>query len=177
MEGRTRVLGPANGSLDTFVLFVAEAPGRLGADRFGVPLTGDQTGRNFDLLLQAAGLERASVFITNAVLCNPRDEQGHNSPPTLQEIAHCSDHLQVTIALLQPRYVITLGQIALRAIQSIEKHDITLAQDVGCPQLWNGRWLIALYHPGPRARLHRPIAKQLEDFRNLGDFITRDKTS
>src|SRR5579883_877427 len=43
MEGRTRVLGPANGSLDADILFIAEAPGRLGADSSGIPLMGDQT--------------------------------------------------------------------------------------------------------------------------------------
>jgi uracil-DNA glycosylase len=175
MEGRTRVLGLANGSLNATILFVAEAPGRLGADRSGMPLNGDQTGRNFDLLLQAAEIERSSTFITNAVLCNPRDEQGHNASPTPQEIAHCSNHLQTTITLLQPLYVITLGQIALRALQYVAKHEIALAQHVGCPQQWNGRWLIPFYHPGPRARLHRPFATQLEDFRCLGKFIKNDK--
>ena len=177
MEGRTRVLGQANGSLNSTVLFVAEAPGRFGADRLGIPLAGDQTGRNFNQLLQAAGLERPSVFITNAVLCNPRDEQGHNAPPKQQEIAHCSDHLQATIAILQPQYVITLGQTALRALHYIGKHNIILAQHVGLPLQWNGIWLIALYHPGPRACLHRPFATQLEDFRRLGEFIKGDKVS
>src|SRR5688572_16878629 len=59
MEGRTRAFGPANGPLDARVLFVAEAPGRLGADRTGVPLSGDQTGRNFEALLGGAGIARA----------------------------------------------------------------------------------------------------------------------
>jgi DNA polymerase len=66
MEGRRRVLGPANGRLDARVLFVAEAPGRLGGDRTGVPLSSDQTGRNFARLLGAAGLRRDEVFVTNA---------------------------------------------------------------------------------------------------------------
>ena len=175
MEGRVRVLGPGNGSLDAQILFIAEAPGRLGADRSGIPLTGDQSGRNFDALLQQAGLARASIFITNAVLCNPRDERGNNARPTSHEIEHCSDHLRETIAILQPRYVVTLGQIALQALQHIAHHEVTLAQHVGLPQQWNGRWLIALYHPGPRARIHRPLAMQIEDFRRLETFIRDDQ--
>ena len=177
MEGRVRVLGYANGSIDAQALFIAEAPGRLGADRFGVPLTGDQSGRNFDLLLQAAGLERSSLFITNAVLCNPRNKQGNNARPMQCEIENCADHLRETISILQPRYVVTLGQIALQALQHVAHHDVVLAQHVGLPQRWNGRWLIALYHPGPRAHIHRSLAAQLEDFRRLGTFIRRDKTS
>ena len=45
--------GHANGRPDARVLFLAEAPGRLGGDRTGVPLTSDQTGRNF-----ARGVDR-----------------------------------------------------------------------------------------------------------------------
>ncbi len=45
MEGRARVLGQANGPLSARVLFIAEAPGRFGADMSGIPLAGDRTGR------------------------------------------------------------------------------------------------------------------------------------
>src|SRR5438046_3124119 len=81
MEGRTRVLGPANGPMSARILFVAEAPGRFGGDRSGVPLSGDRTGRTFTELLGAAGLRRDEIFITNAVLCNPRDHAGRNDRP------------------------------------------------------------------------------------------------
>src|SRR5438067_9033238 len=68
MEGRARVFGVANGDPCAVILFIAEAPGRHGADRWEIPLFGDQTGRNFETLLSAAGLDRASVFVMNAVL-------------------------------------------------------------------------------------------------------------
>lgn len=171
MENRTRVLGPDNGDLCAAVVFVAEAPGRRGADKGGVPLQGDQTGRNFEQLLCAAGLDRASVFVTNAVLCNPRDEQGCNARPTAREINHCSTHLCDTIALLQPRYVVALGQVALHALQAVAPHDVRLARDVGCRIAWDGRWLVSLYHPGQRARVHRAGPLQEEDFRRLGAMV------
>ena len=175
MEGRTRVLSSENGPLHAELLFIAEAPGRLGAERSGVPLTGDQTGRNFDALLRAANIDRQTIFITNAVLCNPQNKQGLNASPTSSEISNCSGYLRATIQLLQPRYVVTLGQVALRALQRIEPHSITLAQHTGIPVVWHNRWLIALYHPGPRARIHRSADLQIEDFRRLGDFIKHDR--
>ena len=52
MEGRRRVLGTANGNQHAKALFIAEAPGRLGGDRSGIPLLQDQTGRNFTALLK-----------------------------------------------------------------------------------------------------------------------------
>src|SRR3712207_6403845 len=91
MEGRARVLGRKNGGLFARVLFVGEAPGRLGADRTGMPLSGDRSGNTFERLLRAARLTREEVFITNAVLCNPRDEKGRNARPMKSELNNCSN--------------------------------------------------------------------------------------
>src|SRR6185436_2711519 len=102
MEGRRRLLSTANGPISPRVCFIAEAPGRLGGDRTAVPLSGDQSGRNFDRLLAEAGLERESIFITNAVLCNPRDHRGRNAPPAAAEIRNCSGFLAGTLTLLRP---------------------------------------------------------------------------
>src|SRR5260370_8837994 len=77
-----RVLGDLNGPWDSKIMFVAEAPGRLGAERTGIPLFGDRTGDRFEELLGAMRWNRRDVFITNAVLCNPRDMKGNNGSPT-----------------------------------------------------------------------------------------------
>jgi len=102
MEGRRRVLGAGNGALQARVLFLAEAPGRLGGDRTGRPLTSDQTGRNFARLLDGIGWRREDVFVSNAVLCNPRDDAGRNAPPSAREIRHCSAHLRDLLTMLDP---------------------------------------------------------------------------
>ena len=49
MECRRKVFSEANGNIDSKALFIAEAPGRLGADKTGIPLYGDRTGDNFEL--------------------------------------------------------------------------------------------------------------------------------
>jgi uracil-DNA glycosylase family 4 len=167
MEGRTRVFGPANGNPTARILFVAEAPGRMGADKSGVPLSGDQTGRNFATLLASAGISRSDVFITNAVLCNPRDTHGKNAPPIAQELQNCSPHLAETIAILDSPYVIALGIVALKALRLVSPHDVVLARDVGKAIPWHGRTLVPLYHPGPRACIHRPMALQERDYSKL----------
>ena len=82
-----------------------------------------------------------------------------------------SQYLSATIHILQPQFVVTLGQVALKALQHIERHPLILATHVGIPHKWYNRWLIPLYHPGLRARLHRPLEMQLADFRALGSFI------
>lgn len=172
MEGRTRVLGPANGTLEAQVLFVAEAPGRLGADSSGIPLYGDRSGRNFEILMQAAGFERSNVFITNAVLCNPRDLEGHNAKPTRHEIQECSPYLRQTLEIIRPQVVVTLGASALEALALIHPHNLVLSRDIGIPTTWSNTILVPLYHPGPRACIHRPLNVQCEDYVRLARFIS-----
>ena len=171
MEGRRRVLGPGNGPLDTRVLFLAEAPGRLGGDRTGVPLVSDQSGRNFTRLLEGVGWRREDVFVSNAVLCNPRDAGGRNDTPTSAEMRNCSAHLRDLLEILDPPYVVTLGWAALSALALIAPHQVDLRRHVATPLPWAGRILVPLYHPGPRAQLHRTFAQQQEDFARLRAFI------
>ena len=174
MEGRRRVLGRANGPLSARLLFIAEAPGRLGADVSGVPLTGDRAGRTFAALLEAGGFERSAVFVTNAVACNPRDAGGRNDRPTAREVANCGPYLARLLAIVQPDWVVTLGAVALDAVRRIAPHGLVLARDVGRPVAWNGRRLVALYHPGPRALIHRPLPVQRGDYQHLAALVATE---
>jgi uracil-DNA glycosylase family 4 len=171
------VLSRANGDLHARILFVAEAPGRLGGARTGIPLAGDQSGRNFERLLAAAGLERREVFITNAVLCNPRDERGRNAAPTTREIHNCSPFLRRTIDLVDPLLVIALGVVALKALALIVPHEIELRRDVAQPFEWDRRILIGMYHPSPRAQLHRSLIQQCDDFATLRPLLAELMTA
>ena len=76
------VLVPGSGRPGARWLFVGEAPGRRGAGRTGIPFLGDESGRRFERLLEAAGLRRDEVFVTNAVLCLPLDGVGRNRTPS-----------------------------------------------------------------------------------------------
>lgn len=164
MESRIGVLSELNGNINSNVLFVAEAPGRLGADRTRIPLFGDQTGINFQRLIDNIGWTRDQFFITNAVLCNPRDNTGNNTTPCKEHIINCSIYLKILIAIINPEYVVTLGLKAIDAINTIERIKINLKEHVRSSLSWNGRTLIPLYHMGPRALIHRNFYNQLADF-------------
>jgi uracil-DNA glycosylase family 4 len=154
-------------------MFVGEAPGRLGADASGIPFHGDKTGHNFEELLLGAGLSRASVFITNAVLCNPRDASGRNATPQSNEIVNCSEHLRAQIDLVKPRIVVTLGATALEATRLLNAHSLSLREHVRTAHRWFGRTLIPLYHPGQRAMIHRSYANQRSDYRFVAENLRR----
>ena len=171
LSSRVKVMSDANGNIDSKALFVAEAPGRLGADRTGVPLHGDKTGDNFEALLGNIGWRRQDVFITNAVLCNPRQENGNNATPSRDEIENCSAYLEMTIQLIQPEVVVALGATALKALEVIHPHGRVLQRDVAGASPWSGRLLVPLYHPGPRALVHRSMANQRSDFMRLAKLV------
>ncbi|HLF72000.1 MAG TPA: uracil-DNA glycosylase [Dehalococcoidia bacterium] len=162
------VLGEVNGPLDADVLFVAEAPGRLGAARTGVPMTSDVAGRRFQAFLAEAGLERGRVFITNAVLCNPLDIERRNRRPLRSEVDRCLPFLREQIKVVRPEVAVALGEVALDALGRIEAHGLRLRDGCGVAIDWHGRRLVALYHPGRRALVHRDDLAQRDDWRQLG---------
>lgn len=169
MCNSARILGLSSGSLESDVMFIGEAPGRLGADETGIPFHGDRAGDNFEELLDFVGLSRNDIFVTNAVLCNPKDENGNNSTPTNVEIDNCKSFLQRQIELINPKIVVTLGANALKATSLISKHELTLKASVRTENAWFGRKLIPLYHPGQRAMLHRSFANQRSDYQFVAD--------
>jgi uracil-DNA glycosylase family 4 len=173
MHGSQRILSRSVGPLSSPLMFIGEAPGRLGADVSGVPFYGDKAGDNFQALLDHAGIDRASVFITNAVLCNPRDDEGRNATPTRVEISNCSGFLLRQIELVDPRIVVTLGAAALDSLSLIEKHEYTLSTSVRTACQWFGRTLIPLYHPGQRAMVHRSFANQRSDYQFVAERLRR----
>ncbi len=171
---RTAVLGELNGSLDVRVMFIGEAPGRKGADRTRIPFSGDQSGRNFERFLSSIRLTRAEIFITSAALCNPRKPSGANRRPSASEISNCSDFLHRTIALVNPRVIVTLGGVALDALKQVHYHELNLKEHAGRIHRWQGRVLVPLYHPSPQVLItSRKEAAQLRDYKVVAKAIRR----
>jgi uracil-DNA glycosylase family 4 len=175
MKGSARVLGPGCGPLDAPLMFVGEAPGRLGADGSHLPFHGDKSGHNFEKLIEQVGVSRYEVFVTNAVLCNPKDEKGNNATPTPGEICNCAPFLRETIDILDPAIVVTLGAVALKACGVLEAHDVSLRAQVRTSRPWMRRTLIPVYHPGQRAMVHRSFANQLSDYQFVAESLRRLK--
>jgi uncharacterized phage-associated protein len=67
--------------------------------------------------------------------------------------------------------VATLGKTALEALDLISPHGISLQEGVARMVPWWDRRLFPLYHPGPRALIHRSVAKQRADFMLLAKQV------
>src|SRR5262249_8954139 len=174
MRERKAVLSRLNGALNPRVMFIAEAPGRNGADRTRIPFHGDTSGRNFESLLSSIKLTRDEIFTPNPVLCTPQNPPGANQNPSRWEIRNCSVFLRRKIKLIAPPVVATLGAVALNALMLIEPHDYQLRDAAAKILRWNGRLLAPLYHPSPQVVITvRTLEEQKRDFRSILRAINR----
>jgi DNA polymerase len=172
MCGRSAVLSKLNGSPGARIMFIGEAPGRKGADRTRVPFSGDQSGANLDRFLGSIDLQREEIFITSAALCNPRTDSGANRKPTQKELANCSDFLRRTIALINPRVIVTLGSVALEALKRIQYHELNLKESAAAIHAWQDRVLVPIYHPSPQVLAsHRREKEQLRDYQVVAKAV------
>jgi len=167
MSDLPAILSSKNGSIHTDLVFVAEAPGRFGSGRTGIPFHGDRSGDNFEELLNHVGLKRKDIFITNAVLCNPL-KNGNNRRPTIKEIDNCISFLEKLINLITPKIISTLGGVGLEAINRIFSVSYKLADVVASPLPIGKFILFPLYHPSPRViYTKRSLDQQKKDFKKL----------
>ena len=151
-RGRRRTVF-GTGAREADWLVIGEAPG-ANEDRQGEPFVG-RAGRLLDAMLQAIGLSRDEVFITNTVKCRPPD----NRDPEPFETERCGPFLDRQIDLVAPRVIVAAGRIAA---QTILETDAPLGRLRGRAHATTrgGRRIpvVATYHPA--YLLRRPIAKR-----------------
>lgn len=143
--------GPANASL----MFVGEAPGR-DEDLRGVPFVG-RSGQLLDRMIEAIGLARGDVYITNVVPWRPPG----NRTPSPQETEICKPFVLRQIELVRPRVLVFLGGASAKALTGAQEGILRL----------RGRWTqmplgedgsvaaVATLHPA--YLLRNPVQKRL----------------
>jgi len=101
------------------VVFVGEQPGDR-EDIAGKPFVGP-AGRVLDEALAAAGIDRDTVYLTNAVKhfkWRPAGKRRLHEKPNRSEIAACRLWLDAEIGILNPQVVVCLGATAAQALIS-----------------------------------------------------------
>jgi len=105
------------GSRDADVMLVGEQPGDQ-EDKQGRPFVGP-AGRVLDEALEAAGIDRSKVYVTNVVKHFKWTAQGKrriHKKPNAEEIAACKPWLSAELDSVQPRMLICLGATAAQAL-------------------------------------------------------------
>ncbi len=101
------------------VIFVGEEPGDV-EDRTGRPFVGP-AGRLLDEALAAAGIDRAAVYLTNAVkhfrfVRKELTKRRLHKKPTAAHVRACQPWLHEEIRLIRPALVVALGSTAAESL-------------------------------------------------------------
>jgi uracil-DNA glycosylase family protein len=131
------------------IALVGEQPGDQ-EDKQGHPFVGP-AGRLLDRALDEAGINRADVYITNAVKHFKWTERGkrriHQRPSTT-EIRACGHWLDAELGIVRPRLVVLLGAVAGAALYGPR---FRVGEHRGKPEEAEfGRWrglAVATIHP------------------------------
>ncbi|KEI00267.1 uracil-DNA glycosylase [Clostridium botulinum] len=111
-----------DGPIPCDVLFIGEAPGKNEVEQ-GKPFVG-MAGETFNNYLKSIGLSRDKVRITNTCFFRPiKKKVGKtgrttisNRPPKVSEVNLFRDILDDEIAVVNPKIIITLGNVPLKRL-------------------------------------------------------------
>lgn len=161
------------GNAHAQLLVVGEQPGNS-EDLNGHPFVGP-AGQLLERALQAGGVERDEVYITNAVKhfkWELRGKRRLHKTPAQKEIEACLPWLQAEIELVRPKVVLCLGATAARATLGgpvrIGEHR---GQSIRTP---HGYDVVVTMHPAYVLRLKAGAAE--EAYRLLAEDVARAAT-
>ena len=108
---KTRIKSvPGKGNFKSDVIFVGEAPGK-NEDLNGEPFIGI-AGKKLSIALEAAGISREDVYITNIVKCRPPK----NRVPNTTEKSTCQEYMKQEISIIKPKIICILGNTAFNSL-------------------------------------------------------------
>ena len=149
------------GPADAAILFVGEQPGDQ-EDLKGRPFVGP-AGQLFDRALVEAGIDRGTVYVTNAVKhfkFEPRGKRRIHQKPDYKEVLACRPWLEGELAAVQARTVVALGATAA---QSLLGRTVTIGKERGRFQPYPpDRHLFVTVHPSFLLRVPDERAQAME---------------
>jgi uracil-DNA glycosylase family protein len=134
------------------VMLVGEQPGDE-EDKKGLPFVGP-AGRLLDRALEAAGVDREHLYVTNAVKhfkWQLRGKRRLHKTPAQREIDACHQWIEREIQTVKPHVIVALGSTAAKAIIARDfKVTLQRGQFVESPL---APYVFATFHPSALLRL------------------------
>jgi uracil-DNA glycosylase family protein len=141
------------------VMLVGEQPGDE-EDRKGLPFVGP-AGRLLDRALEAAGVDREHLYVTNAVKhfkWQLRGKRRLHKTPAQREVEACRQWLEREIGAVKPHVIVALGATAARAVIGKDfKVSVMRGQFVQSPL---APCVFATFHPSALLRLRDAAEKE-----------------
>ena len=153
------------------VMFIGEQPGDQ-EDKAGRPFVGP-AGKLLDRALNEAGIDRETVYVTNAVKHfkwerTERSTRRIHKKPNDAEIRACRPWLDSEIALVRPRVIVTLGATASQALLGKQ---FRVTKDRGKPIASPlAEAIFATVHPSSVLRAPDPAARAQAEQELIADL-------
>jgi probable DNA metabolism protein len=150
---------PGEGPQHAPIMFVGEQPGDQ-EDLAGLPFVGP-AGKLLDQVCEAAGIDRDTIYVTNAVKhfkWEPRGKRRIHKTPAQREVEACHYWLDKEVAHVKPTVIVALGATALKSV--LRSANVTLKNSLGKPLKVDGRWVVTTYHPSYVLRVPSEEAKR-----------------
>jgi len=141
-------------------MLVGEQPGDK-EDLAGHPFVGP-AGRVLDEALDAAGIERKQVYVTNAVKhfkWKARGKRRIHDKPNAAEVAACRPWLDAELATVHPRVVVLLGATAAQALLG-RSFRVTAHRGEVIEATPFGEFVVATVHPSSILRAPDTAARE-----------------
>ena len=151
------------------VVLVGEQPGN-DEDLAGKPFVGP-AGKVLDRALEAAGITRDDVYVTNVVKhfkWEPKGKRRIHAKPNQMEISACLPWLEAELDIVKPVVVVCLGATASQALLG-PKFRVTKQRGEWIPARWAPR-VIATVHPSAILRAPDEAARHAEMDRFVADL-------
>jgi uracil-DNA glycosylase family protein len=170
------------GALTATVMFVGEQPGDY-EDRVGRPFVGP-AGKLLDKALAAAGIDRATVYVTNVVkhfkwAAGERGKKRIHKKPRYSEIQACRPWLDAELDAVRPEVVVCLGA---SAAQSLLGKDFRVSQRRGeFVESPLAPYVMATVHPSSILRAqddqtrHEHMQSFIEDLKKIARLLESKK--
>lgn len=135
----------ATGNPDANIMMIGEAPGYY-EEKESQPFAGP-AGDKLNDILKAMGLSREDVYISYLVKFRPTvpKQTTNNRNPTRAEFDSCMPILHAEISVVQPKVVITLGDLAAEGLLNLKG---AIATQSGTWHEFSRIPARATYHPG-----------------------------
>lgn len=153
---------PGEGNPNADAIFLGMAPG-ICESKTGRPFVG-RAGKFLTKMLDSIGIDRKEVYITSPVKYYP----GRRAP-TDEEIAHGRIHLLKQIEIINPKLIVLLGNVALRAIFPDEK--LLVSKIHGKAIEKNGITYFPTFHPSAAMRFTGMRNAMMQDMIKLKEYL------
>ena len=158
--------GPSEAEL----MLVGEQPGDR-EDQAGRPFVGP-AGHVLDAALAAAGIDRDSVYVTNAVKhfkWRARGRRRIHDKPNRSEVAACRPWLDAELAAVQPHVLILLGATAAQAFLG-PSFRVTVDRGKALAETGFAPYVVATVHPSAIVRIRDAVQRAEAEEAFAGDL-------